>query len=113
MFTFSYQLFLRNTLNRSITIQHLIDSINGNICAQLHQSFINIFHISIIRNRETLLHNDSSRINILIQEESRYPSFCFSIDYSPIDWSCTTIHRQQSSMHIKSSEPWHSPHHFW
>ena len=77
----------------------------------MHQSIIDIFHISLIRNVESLFQNDSSCVNVMIQEESGHTRLCLAIDYCPVDGRSPTILGQQSRMDIERAILRHSPHH--
>ena len=79
----------------------------------MHQSIIYILYIRLVRNRETLLHDNATCIYIVIKEESSNTRLCLTIDNSPIDRSCTAVLWQQGSVNIKGTKLWHCPYNLW
>ncbi len=45
----------------------------------------------LLRNRELLLHDDATGIDVMVEEEGGDTRLLLTIDHSPVDWGSTTI----------------------
>ena len=105
-------LLLGNGRSRSIAFDNLFDGLQADVGTEMHQSVVDIFHIGIVWNVHAFVHDDASCVDVMIQEEGCHTRFCFAIDDSPVDGSCTAVFRQQGGMHIKCAVLGHAPYHF-
>ena len=106
-FFLANSLFLSDGVKVSVCGNDLLESLYGNVCAESHQSVIDIFHIVIVGNVESLLHDYSACVNVMIEEECCYASLLLAVYYCPVYRSCTTILRKQSCVNIESAEARH------
>ena len=108
----AYQLLLRHGFDIAISSDERIDGFERQLGSQVHQSVIDIFHICALRNRETLLHDDATCVDVMIEEECSNSRLLLAIDHSPVYWGSATILWQESSMNIEGAKLRHRPNHF-
>jgi len=90
-----------------------IDEDEGYVSTEAHQSVINIFHIVIVLNIKGFLQNDTSGVDVFIEEERGDTRQSLSVDNGPVDRCRTTVLREQRRMDIERTESGHVPYHFW
>ena len=94
-----------------IALQYPVNCLNGDVGTQVHQSVVDIFHISIVGNGKRLLQDDTARVDVVIEEERGHSCHGLAIDDRPVDGCSTTVLRQQGGMYIEGAEAGHVPHH--
>ena len=77
----------------------------------MHQTVVDVFHISRIRDIEGLLHDHTTCINVLVEEESGDTRLLLAIDDCPVDGGSTTILWQQGRMNVEGAVFGHIPDH--
>ena len=95
----------------AVAFQHLVDSLQSEICSQLHQTVINILHIVVVVDVEGVLHYNPACVNVVVEEESGDSCLNLTIDDCPVYRCCATILRQQGCMNIECAETRHRPYH--
>ena len=104
--------FLGNGGHVSVTLDDLVYRLFAQLGTKTHQAVIDIFNVSIIRYVKGLLVDDSTCINVLVQEESCYTGLSLSIDYRPVYGGSAAVLRQEGSMHVEGAKSGHPPYHF-
>ena len=67
-----------------------IERLQTDVGTQLHETVIDILHVSIVRNGERLLQDDASCVDVVVEEERRDTRQTLTIDNGPVDGSSTT-----------------------
>ena len=106
-----HQFVLCHGWHIAVTFQQQVDSLQCRLCTEHHETVVDIFHISIVGHGKRLLHDDTPRIDVMVEEERCNARLRLAVDDRPVDRCCTTVLWQESGMHIERSEPGHGPYH--
>ena len=60
----------------------------------MHQSVVDVFHVGVVRDREFLLQDNASRVDVLVKEKGRHARHRLAIDDGPVDRCGATILRK-------------------
>ena len=100
-------------LRRHVAVgrEHEVDGVGAERCAKLHKSVVYILHIGVVGDGELALRDDTTGVDVVVEEECGYAGAGLAVDYSPVDWRCATIVGQQGGVNVERAEARHSPHH--
>ena len=88
---------------------HTLDGLHHQVATASHQLIVHRTHGIIVRDRLSLLTDDSTFIYLVVKQERCNTRLPLTIYHRPIDGCCATILGQQRGVQVEGSQPRHSP----
>lgn len=101
------KLFLWNGLD--VALSDVLDGLENEFRTKHHEAVVNVLDVVVWTNGDSLLLDDLSGVDVLVEEECCDACLGVAIDDCPVDWGCSTILWQKGCVKVECAKLWHCP----